>query len=231
MADASISKGRRYLAECIGTFVLVFAGTGAAVINDVAKSGIGAVGVGLVFGLVVMAMIYALGDTSGAHMNPAVTVGFWAAGRFRGSDVPGYALSQAAGAVAASALMRVLFPTSQTLGATLPAGTWHQSFVLEVVLTAILMFVVMCVSTGSKEVGVMAGIAVGGVVGLEATFAGPVCGASMNPARSLGPAVVAGYPQHLWIYIVAPVVGALVGVLGWKGIRPTVAVQASLPKG
>jgi aquaporin Z len=127
--------------------------------------------------------------------------------------------------------MRVLFPTSQTLGATLPAGTWHQSFVLEVVLTAILMFVVMCVSTGSKEVGVMAGIAVGGVVGLEATFAGPVCGASMNPARSLGPAIVAGYPQHLWIYIVAPVAGALVGVLGWKGIRPTVAVQASLPKG
>ena len=153
-------------------------------------------GVALTFGLVVMAMIYAVGDVSGAHLNPAVTCGFWLARRFPGRAVVPYVLSQLAGAVLASLVLRLLFPHHPTLGATLPGrcgpAPCFQSFVLEVVLTAILMFVILSVACGAKEKGLMAGIAIGGVVGLEAMFAGPICGASMNPARSLAPALVSG---------------------------------------
>ena len=126
--------------------------------------------------------------------------------------MPGYVLSQCAGALAASGLLKLLFPATKTLGATLPAGLPGQSFVLEIVLTLILMFVILCVSTGAKEKGIMAGVAIGGVVALEAMFAGPISGASMNPARSLGPAVVSGDLAHLWIYLAAPVVGAVFAV-------------------
>lgn len=209
----------RLMAELLGTFTLVFAGTGAIVINQVTGGSIGHAGIALTFGLVVMALIYTFGDVSGAHLNPAVTIAFAAAGRFPWREVPGYLLVQCGGALAASGLLLTLFPTGGALGATLPAGPVSQSFTLEVVLTAMLMLTILSVSTGAKEKGVTAGIAIGGVVALEAMFAGPICGASMNPARSLGPAVVSGHLQHLWIYLVAPVLGALLAVPLCLGVR------------
>ena len=177
------------------------------------------VGIALTFGLVVLAMIYTLGDISGAHLNPAVTVAFAVARRFPLREVLPYIVAQCAGALAASALLRGLFPASKLLGATLPAGSAAQSFVLEVCLTAILMFVILNVSTGAKEKGITAGIAIGAVIGLEALFAGPICGASMNPARSLGPAVVAGELTHLWLYLTAPMLGALTAILACRCVQ------------
>lgn len=203
---------KKFAAEAIGTFALVFAGTGAIVINQASQGVITHVGIALTFGLVVLAMIYTLGEVSGAHLNPAVTLGFCASGRMPWGEALPYVASQCAGAFAASGLLRVLFPKDATLGATLPAGTAMQSFILEVVLTAILMFVILNVSTGAKEKGITAGIAVGAVIALEALFAGPICGASMNPARSLAPAVVSGHLEHLWIYVLAPVLGAQLAV-------------------
>jgi len=210
----------RLLAEAIGTFCLVFAGTGAIIVNQTTGGTITHVGVALTFGLVVMAMIYALGDVSGAHLNPAVSVGFVLARRFPARELPGYVAAQVAGAFAASGLLRILFPTSETLGATIPSGSAWQSLVLEVVLTFILMLVILSVSSGPKEKGIMAGIAVGGVVGLEAMFAGPICGASMNPARSLAPAAVSGHIGALWVYLVAPMAGAMLAVPVWAKIQP-----------
>lgn len=210
---------RRPLAEFLGTFILVFAGTGAIVINGLAGGVIGHAGIALTFGLVVLAMIYTFGDISGAHLNPAVTVAFAAARRFPWKEVPLYLGAQLAGAFAASGLLKFLFPGPGTLGATLPAGSASQSFVLEVVLTAILMLVILSVSTGSKEKGITAGIAIGAVVGLEAMFAGPICGASMNPARSLAPALVSGHLEHLWLYPVATVLGALLAVPLCQAVR------------
>ncbi len=203
---------RTLIAEVFGTFCLVFAGTGAIVINDVSGGMVTHVGVALTFGLIVLAMIYALGDVSGCHLNPAVTLGFLAAGRFgRGRVVP-YILAQIVGALLASFLLRGLFPSHSTLGATLPAGTAIQSWVLEFVLTLMLMVVILSVSTGAKEKGLLAGVAVGAVIALEALFAGPISGASMNPVRSFAPAVVGGRLDYLWVYLTAPVVGALTGV-------------------
>jgi aquaporin Z len=199
---------RRYVAEAIGTFALVFAGTGAIVINDVTKGTISHVGVALTFGLVVMAMIYALGDVSGAHLNPAVTIGFWLAGRFPARRMPLYVASQIVGAFVASVALRLMFPGHATLGATLPLGSPLRSFALELILTALLMLAILSVACGAKERGLTAGIAIGGVIALEAMFAGPICGASMNPARSLAPAVVSGTLRSLWVYMAAPVAGA-----------------------
>ncbi|MGH9868585.1 MAG: aquaporin [Candidatus Polarisedimenticolia bacterium] len=203
---------QRLLAESLGTFSLVFAGTGAIVINDLSGGAVSHVGVSLTFGLVVMAMIYALGDVSGAHLNPAVSIGFLMARRIRAVEALQYIVSQCIGALLASSFLRIMFPSHPTLGATLPSGTIGQSFILEVLLTLVLMFVILSVSTGSKERGIMAGAAVGAVVGLEALFAGPISGASMNPARSLAPSVVSGHVEPLWIYLVAPVVGAVAAV-------------------
>jgi aquaporin Z len=203
---------KRLAAELLGTFALVFAGTGAVTINGVSGGVVSHVGVALTFGLVVLAMIYAVGDVSGAHLNPAVTLGFCAARRFAAGWVVPYILCQTAGAFLASGLLRVLFPEQPTLGATLPAGSPGQSFALEVVLTLLLMFVILSVSTGAKEKGITAGIAVGSVIALEALFAGPISGASMNPARSLSPAVVSGHLEGLWVYLAAPVVGTLLAV-------------------
>ncbi len=203
---------RKFSAEFLGTFALVFAGTGAIVINEVSGQAITHVGIALTFGLVVLANIYAFGDVSGAHLNPAVTLGFFAARRFPGREVAPYLTAQVLGALAASGLMRVLFPAAASLGATRPAGSEWQSFILEVVLTWFLMTVILGVSTGSKEKGMLAGVAVGSVIALEAMFAGPICGASMNPARSIAPAVVSGNLSALWIYLVAPLLGALIAV-------------------
>ena len=210
---------KKLLAEFFGTFCLVFAGTGAIVINDVSSGSVSHVGIALTFGLVVLAMIYAVGDVSGAHLNPAVTLGFFAARRFSGRSVLPYIGSQALGALAASGLLHALFPAHPSLGATQPAGSAAQSFVLELVLTAILMFVILSVSTGSQERGITAGIVVGAVIALEALFAGPICGASMNPARSLAPAVVSHHFSNLWLYLLAPASGALLAVAGCRCIR------------
>lgn len=201
----------RLAAEAFGTFCLVFAGTGAIVINDVSGGAITHVGIAIVFGLVVMAMIHAVGDLSGAHLNPAVTIGMWSARRLPTAHVPSYVASQAVGAFGASGLMWILFPQHPTLGATVPAGAAWQSFVLEAVLTFILMVVILRVSSGPKERGMLAGITIGAVIGLEAMFAGPISGASMNPIRSLAPAVVSGGLANLWVYLTAPLVGCLAG--------------------
>ncbi|RYD45867.1 MAG: aquaporin, partial [Verrucomicrobiaceae bacterium] len=201
---------KRLLAEFLGTFILVFAGTGAIVINETSGGVIGHAGIALVFGLVVLAMIHTFGDVSGSHLNPAVTLAFAAAGRFAWKDVPGYSISQFAGAFAASLTLKALFPDNPTLGATSPAGSVTQTFILEVILTAVLMLVILSVSTGAKEKGITAGIAIGAVIALEAMFAGPISGASMNPARSLAPAIVSGNFQHLWLYPVSTILGALI---------------------
>ncbi len=210
---------KRLLAEFLGTFGLVFAGTGAIVINQAANGAVTHVGIALTFGLIVAAMIYTFGDISGAHLNPAVTTAFAVAGRFPWKEVPGYLLAQIIGAFGASGLLRFLFPADQNLGATLPAGTASQSFILEIVLTFFLMLVILSVSTGSKEKGITAGFAIGAVIALEALFAGPICGASMNPARSLAPAIVNGHLASLWIYLLAPVIGAILAVPACRGCR------------
>ena len=212
---------RRYAAECIGTFLLVFAGTGSVVIDNVSRGGVTHVGVSLTFGLIVMALIYAIGDVSGAHINPAVTTGFWLAGRFPGRRVPGYIVCQLVGAILASVLLRLMFGNQAHLGATLPAGPELQSFLLEIVLTGLLMFVILHVATGSRESGLMAGIAIGGVIGLECAFAGPISGASMNPARSIAPALVSPCLKSLWIYLAGPVLGAAIAVPCWRATRET----------
>lgn len=210
---------KKLLSEFLGTFTLVFAGTGAIVINAASQGAIGHAGIALTFGLVVLAMIYTFGDVSGAHLNPAVTLAFAVARRFAWREVPGYLAAQISGALAASLLLRALYPQDATLGATLPAGSEMQSFVLELVLTAMLMLTILSVSTGAKEKGITAGIAIGGVIALEAMFAGPACGASMNPARSLAPALVSGHLEHLWLYLAAPVLGALMAVPLCMGVR------------
>ncbi len=222
---------KKYCAEFIGTFGLVFAGTGAIIINDVSGGAVTHVGVALTFGLIVVAMIYAVGDVSGAHLNPAVTLGFFAARRLPGQMVMQYIISQLLGALAASALLRALFPRHPTLGITVPAGAAMQSFILEIVLTAMLMFVILSVSSGAKERGITAGIAVGSTIALEALFAGPICGASMNPARSIAPAVVSGKLSNLWIYVAAPVTGALLAVIACGCVREEGCCRTGLPKG
>ena len=209
LEECSINK---LISEAIGTFALVFAGTGAIVINDVTGGSITHVGIALTFGLIVMAMIYTVGDVSGAHLNPAVTLGFCYARRFPLRSAVPYVTAQLAGAFVASGLLRILFLEQKSLGGTYPAGPWWQSFILEVVLTFLLMFVILNVSIGAKEKGIMAGAAVGAVVALEALFAGPICGASMNPARSIAPAIVSGQMQFLWLYILAPITGAWLAV-------------------
>jgi MIP family channel proteins len=220
MTSDQHTNAKKYIAEVLGSFCLVFSGTGAIVINDVSGGTVTHVGIALTFGLIVMSMIYAIGDVSGAHMNPAVTVGFWYAKRFPGRLVAPYIISQVLGAFLASGLLRAMFMSHASLGTTLPAGSSLQSFLLETVLTAMLMFVILAVSSGAKEKGLMAGIAIGGLIGLEALFAGPICGASMNPARSLAPAVVSGSLTHLWIYLIAPLLGAVMGVLCCRAVHP-----------
>ncbi len=209
---------KRYISEFIGTFCMVFCGTAAMAINEV-TGGITHPGVAVTWGLIVMAMIYAFGEISGAHFNPAVTLGFAYAKKFPWKEVPKYSVIQTVAAIAASALVIMLFPKSEFIGATIPTVEAWRAFILEFLLTFILMVVIINVSTGSKEVGVMAGIAIGGVILLEAMFAGPITKASMNPARSLGPALVSGHFEHLWLYLTAPFMGSLLAVVSCKLVK------------
>lgn len=206
------TRMKKYIAEAIGTFVLVFVGTGSVVVNDATGGDVTLVGVALAWGLVVSAMIYSIGDLSGAHINPAVTIAFCVARRFDVKQVVPYIVSQCIGAFLASAVMKLLFPEQMSLGPTLPSGPWLQSFILEIILTFILMFVVLNVTVGAKEKGITAGLAIGGVITFEVLCGGPISGASMNPARSIAPAVVGGQLQYLWVYLIAPVIGAVLAV-------------------
>ena len=210
---------KKYAAEFIGTFALVFCGTGAIIIDQQTHGAVGHIGVAITFGLIVTAMIYSFGETSGAHFNPAVTIAFSFAKLFQPKQILPFIVSQIAGALAASMVLKFLFPENISLGATMPAGSVMQSFVLELLLTFFLMLVILFTSQGSKEVGVMAGIAIGGTVLLEAMFAGPICGASMNPARSIAPAIVSGNLNSLWIYIFAPIIGAILASMIWKWMK------------
>jgi len=207
---------RKYIAEIIGTFTLVFCGTGAIIVNQETNGTITHAGIAITFGLIVMAMIYALGPVSGAHLNPAVSIAFTVAKRFPLKQLLPYIISQFIGAILASLILKYLFPANQFLGATIPHGSELQSFILELLLTFFLMLVIINVATGSKEQGMFAGLAIGSTVLLEAMFAGPICGASMNPARSLAPAIISGHTVHVWIYLTATVIGAVAAIPLWK---------------
>jgi aquaporin NIP len=218
LQNQSPSLARALTAEAIGTFALVFAGAGAVMVDE--KTGaLGQVGIALTFGLVIMAMIYAVGHISGAHFNPAVTAAFALTRHFPWPRVAVYWAAQATGAVAAALLLRASLGDIADVGATHPSGSDGQSFLWEVVLTSFLVFVVMAVATDTRAVGEAAAIAIGGTVALDALFGGPVSGASMNPARSLGPALVAARFDTLWIYLLAPFVGAAIAGLAYQFIR------------
>ncbi|WP_075590649.1 aquaporin [Labilibacter marinus] len=206
----------KYISELIATYALIFFGSGAIIINTTSGGLLTHLGVAIAFGVVVMALIYGFGETSGCHINPAVTLAFWYAGTFPGKQVLPYIIFQAIGAFLASLTLKILFPDQEFLGGTLPAGTAMQSFVIEIILTFFLMLVVINVATGSKEVGTLAGIAIGGIVLLEALVFGPITGASMNPIRSLAPAIVSGKLQHIWVYLSAPIIGALLAIMVYK---------------
>jgi aquaporin NIP len=210
---------KNYISEFIGTFAMIFCGTGAMTINEITGGDVTHVGIGITWGLIVMAMIYAFGEISGAHFNPAVSIAFAYAKKFSWKEVPKYIFFQVAGAFTASLLLMWLFPKSELLGATIPTVDVWRAFVLELILTFFLMVVIINVSTGSKEVGMMAGIAIGSVVLLEALFAGPITNASMNPARSLAPNIVSGNIKGLWLYILAPIIGALLAVVSCKFVK------------
>lgn len=210
---------KRYAAELLGTFIMVFCGCGAMVIDQQTGGAVSHVGVAITWGTAVMSLIYALGDVSGAHMNPAVSIAFSIAGRFQPKELLPYILSQLAGAMLASLTLNLLFPANDTLGATLPSGSAMQSFVLELLLTFFLMLVILNVAHGSKEQGLFAGVVIGSVVGLEAMFAGPICGASMNPARSIAPALLSGHLENLWVYLLAPFIGAGLAAPVWRYLK------------
>jgi aquaporin NIP len=211
---------RRSVAEAIGAFALVFAGCGAIVTEAEHPGTLGSVGVALVFGLVIMAMVYATGHLSGAHLNPAVTLAFTLTRHFPGREALAYVGAQLLGALAAAGLLLAVWPSQPAaLGTTLPSIGAGSALVYEMTMTAFLMFVIMAVATDTRAVGAGAAIAIGGPIGLDALFGGPVTGASMNPARSIGPALASGELHDLWIYILAPVVGAAIGALAYQLVR------------
>lgn len=214
------SLARRAAAEGIAAFALVFAGCGAIVADARYGGMLGAVGVALVFGLIIMVMVYATGHLSGAHINPAVTVASALTRHFPARETAGYIAAQLAGALAGALLLAAIWPSQPAeLGATVPSVGAGSALVYETVLTALLMFVIMAVATDTRAVGAAAAIAIGGTVGLDALFGGLVTGASMNPARSLGPAIVSGTWTNLWIYVAGPLLGAALGALAYQGVR------------
>lgn len=205
---------RESIAECIGTFILVFAGTGAVMVNAISQGSITHLGISFVFGAVVAALIYATGHISQAHLNPAVTLAFWTSGFFPKRKVLPYIIAQCTGAIAASATLLVALGRVADLGATKPLnGNWMQSLILEIILTFILMFVIFGSGLDRRAHIGFAGVAIGLTVGLEAAFMGPITGASMNPARSIAPALVGGIWEHQWVYSIAPIIGAQLAVL------------------
>ena len=210
---------KKYIAELIGTFALFFFGTGACVVNEQTNEQIGHVGIAITFGLIVTVLIYTFGSKSGAHFNPAVTIAFSMANLFPKKEILPYIISQIIGALLASLFLKLLFPSNLNLGATIPSGSYLQSFILEIILTFTLMLVVLFTSQGSKETGTMAGLAIGGFVLLAALFAGPISGASMNPVRSLSPAIVSGNITTLWIYLTAPIIGAALATFVWRYLK------------
>jgi aquaporin Z len=211
MAAVEYTVLQKCAAEFWGTFGVVFCGTGAIIINDLYGGVISHTGVAITFGVIVMTMIYSLQKISGAHMNPAVTIALWVNGNISRHSVLPYAIAQIAGALMASAILRFLFPGSESLGATFPSGSILQSFVMELILTFMLMWVILRI-IDQDELHSLAGGIIGGVVLLEAMFAGPVSGASMNPARSIAPGCISGHIEHLWIYVVATTLGAVLAV-------------------
>jgi len=214
----SLALLRALVAEAFGTFALVFAGAGAVMV-DAKTHALGHVGVAITFGLVIMAMIYAVGHVSGAHFNAAVTFAFALTRHFPWPRAFAYWGAQFIGALTAAAILRGSLGNIAHVGATLPSGSQAQSFLWELIMTAFLMFVIMAVATDTRAVGEAAAIAIGGTVGLDAMFGGPISGASMNPMRSLGPALVSGDLHALWLYIVAPVLGASIGAVLYQFIR------------
>jgi aquaporin NIP len=220
---------RRAAAEALAAFGLVFAGCGAVVANVRYEGALGAVGVSLVFGLIIMVMVYATGHLSGAHINPAVTVAFTLSRHFSGRDAVAYVVAQILGATAGALVLLAVWPNQPgDLGATVPSVGIGSALVYETVLTALLMFVIMAVATDTRAVGAAAAIAIGGTVGLDALFGGPVTGASMNPARSFAPALAAGEWTDFWIYVVGPVLAAALGAFAYqlvRGDRPSTAEE------
>ena len=221
---------KRGISELIGTFALVFIGTGSIIVNDITGGMISHLGVALAFGLTVMTMIYALGDVSGAHLNPAVSMGFWVAKRLPRHELVVYLVGQFSGAILASLLLRAIFTAHEGLGVTRPTAGIAQSFVLEVVLTFFLMFVILGVATGAKEKGIMAGVAVGAIVCLGALFGGPISGASLNPARSVAPALVTGALASVWLYLLAPCVGSGLAVGACRAVREPGCCRSPAPE-
>jgi MIP family channel proteins len=210
---------RALSAELVGTFALVFAGCGAIMVDAQTGGALGQVGIAVTFGLVIAAMIYATGHISGAHLNPAVTLAFALTRHFRWRRLLAYWAAQCAGAIAAAAILRASLGDVAEVGATLPSGSDGQAFLWELVLTFFLMFVITAVATDTRAVGEAAAIAIGATVGLDAMFGGPITGASMNPARSLGPALVSGELASLWVYLSAPFLGAAIGALVYQYLR------------
>jgi MIP family channel proteins len=217
--DRSLSLGRRAAAEGIAAFALVFAGCGA-IIADAEHGDLGTIGIALVFGLVIMVMVYATGHLSGAHINPAVTLAFTLTRHFPGRDAVAYIAAQLVGAtVAAALLLAVWTDQPAALGATTPSIPTGSALVYEVVMSMFLMFVIMAVATDTRAAGAAAAIAIGGTIGLDALFGGPLTGASMNPARSFGPALLSGEWHDFWVYVVGPVGGAALGAFGYQLVR------------
>jgi len=205
---------KKYIAELIGTFALVFCGTGSIIINDVTGGVVSNVGIGITFGMIVMVMIFAFGNISGAHINPAVTIAFAVTDRFDKKLVTPYIIAQLIGGLLASIVLRLMFLDHDDLGTTSPLGSWYQTFIMEVILTYFLMLVILFVSQ-NRAVSQFTAIAVGATVMMEAIFAGPITGASMNPARSIAPAIVSGYSDDLWIYVLSTIIGALFASATW----------------
>eukprot|EP00271_Cylindrocystis_brebissonii_P022550 TRINITY_DN8722_c0_g1_i3.p1 TRINITY_DN8722_c0_g1~~TRINITY_DN8722_c0_g1_i3.p1 ORF type:complete len:270 (+),score=23.12 TRINITY_DN8722_c0_g1_i3:359-1168(+) len=217
MQEPSIWK--KMAGEFIGLFVVVFAGCGSIMVNDLRGGPLGLTGIASAFGGVFVAMIYAVGHISGAHFNPAVTIAFGAFGHFPKRHVPLYVVTQCLAALAASKMLNIILGDYATMGVTLPSGSEGQAFGMEIFVSAFLMFVVTSVATDSKAVGTLAGVAIGGTILFEVLLAGPISGASMNPARSLGPCIVSGNYTSIWIYMVGPILGALVGIFCYEVIR------------